>query len=126
MVLTVLWLAGCAVAGGTTGSSGSCAALLRYAGHTYLGDGSLGRPPATTGRIEAATVPGCDDGGGVVPARRVQVRELATVAMDRAVLFDGVVYVREGAQLPVGAPSASSSGRVPRPASEPSGRHSAG
>lgn len=106
-VAAVLVLGGCGqtrghVAGGGSGGSGAgdCAALLEYGGHRYYGERELRRDPATTGRVETGTVPGCDDGGGAGPDRRVQVAELAEVPMARAVLVDGRLYVRYDRRLP--------------------------
>jgi len=85
---------------GSGGGEGSCPALLEYAGHRYYGSGELRRDPATTGRVATGTVPGCDDGNGADPERRVEVAELAEVPMTRAVLVDGHLYVRSDRPLP--------------------------
>lgn len=82
------------------GGQGDCAALLVYAGHRYYGHGELRRDPVTTGRTGAGTLPGCDDGGGPSPDRRVRVAELAAVPMSRAVLVDGDLFARTDRPLP--------------------------
>ena len=86
--------------GSDGGGNGSCAALLEYAGHRYYGHGELKRDPTTTGRVDTGTVPGCDDGNGAPPQRRVEVDELSEVPMARAVLVDGQLYVRADRPLP--------------------------
>ncbi len=86
--------------GGHSESEALCASLLEYDGHRYNGHGELKRDPATTGRVDAGTALGCDDGNGAAPDRQVQVAELADVAMDRAVLVEGTVYVRSDLPFP--------------------------
>ena len=88
--------------GGDAGSA-SCAAVLVYDGHTYLGSGRVKRDPKVTGRSMRAVLPGCDDTGGQSVAHKnepVQVDELADVAPSTAVLFQGSLYVRTGHDLP--------------------------
>ena len=96
-------LAGCAGGGGGETGSASCAAILVYDGHTYLGHGGIRRDPEVTGRSLPAVLPGCNDTGGPSEAEHdehVRVEELADVAPGTAVLFDGSVYVRDGRDLP--------------------------
>ena len=57
-------LAGCGGGGGGETGSASCAAILVYDGHTYLGHGGIRRDPEVTGRSLPAVLPGCDDTGG--------------------------------------------------------------
>jgi hypothetical protein len=78
----------------------SCAAFLDFQGHRYVGYGDLLRDPATTGLLDAGSLPGCDDGNGAAPTRRVRVAELVDVPLRRAVLVDGVLYVRTDRALP--------------------------
>lgn len=80
-----------------------CAAVLLHDGHSYLGRGDLERGPSVTGRSLPAVLPGCDDtreGPVAEKQQRVRVEELVDVAAETAVLFDGVLYVREGRALP--------------------------
>ncbi len=106
--MTVVLLAGCGSgpsgpgAGATQDGNGaaSCAAEIEYDGRTYLGHGELKREPATTGRVERGTRPGCDDGGGASGEERVQVAELADVPMARAVLVNGSFYVARDEPFP--------------------------
>ncbi|RYP85890.1 hypothetical protein EKO23_11330 [Nocardioides guangzhouensis] len=106
VVAALLALAGCgsgAGPGSGSGDAASCAALIRYDGHDYLGTGELRRTPATTGRTLRAAVPGCDDTGEQGPAphdEAVRVEELAGIDPDVAVLWNGAVFVRRGRMLP--------------------------
>jgi hypothetical protein len=104
----IVALAGCASEQSPGGSAGaaSCAAVLDHDGARYVGHGDLKRDPDTTGRMVDAVVPGCDDTGGLVdpePAEQVRVAELADVPLGTAVLHNGTVYLREGAELPAEA-----------------------
>jgi hypothetical protein len=100
-------LAGCATHSGAAhddvGSSPSepatsCAARLDHDGHTYTGYGELRRDPETTGRVGSGTLRACREGDiSTVP---VDVAELTGVAMSRAVLVDGTLYVREDLPFP--------------------------
>jgi len=86
--------------------SGACAAVIVHDGQLYLGTGGMKRDPATTGRLVDGVVPGCDDSGGQLPTdpdQHVKVEELADVPVSTAVLWQDVVYVRRGAELPVQA-----------------------
>ncbi|MDN4161953.1 hypothetical protein [Nocardioides abyssi] len=97
-------LTACAGAGGD--GSASCAAVLEIDGVRYSGYGDLRRQPETTGRRLDVVVPGCDDTGGqggAEPDRAASAEELAGVAADRAVLLDGLLYVRDGSDLPAAA-----------------------
>jgi hypothetical protein len=83
------------------GAAASCAAAVRYDGNLYLGQGQLRRDPATTGRLVDGSVPPCNDTGGASEeAEPAQLAELEDVPVETAVLFNGGVYVREGADLP--------------------------
>ena len=96
-------LAGLSACRGTDAPSASCAAVLLYDGHTYLGGSPLKRDPKVTSRSMPPAVPGCDDTGGQSEAEKdepVRVVELADVATTTAVLFHGSIYVREGRVLP--------------------------
>ena len=96
-------LAGLSACSETDAGSASCAAVLVYDGHTYLGNGGVKRDPELTGRSMPAVLPGCDDTGGQSEAEKdepVRVDELADVASSTAVFFRGSVYVREGRDLP--------------------------
>jgi hypothetical protein len=90
------------VAGG--GVAASCAAAVQYDGSLYLGQGQLQRDPATTGRLLDGSVPACNDTGGASEeAEPAQLAELEDVPAETAVLFNGGVYVREGAEIPASA-----------------------
>ena len=96
-------LAGLSACRGADATSASCAAVLLYDGHTYLGGSPLKRDPKVTSRSMPAAVPGCDDTGGQSEAEKdepVRVVELADVPPATAVLFHGSIYVREGRVLP--------------------------
>lgn len=103
VALTCVALTSCAAGeGGGTGSA-SCAAVVVYQGHTYLGGGELKRDPATTGRHVEGVLPACDDSGGqdrVEPEQPVRVDELSDVPLGTAFLWNGSVFVREGRVLP--------------------------
>ncbi len=94
--------------GGTTaadgkhasGISGSCAAVVRFDGRTYVGHGDLRRSPETTGRAWGATVPSCEDGNGAAPAARVRVRELRGISIGQALLVDGQLFLAKGEPIP--------------------------
>lgn len=105
VALTGLVLSSCGSGDGGDHGTGaaSCAAVLVYDGHTYLGHGGVRRDPATTGRLVEGVLPSCDDTGGqqpVEPDERVQVAELADVPLETAFLWQDVVYVRKGQALP--------------------------
>jgi hypothetical protein len=81
----------------------SCAAMIEYDGHTYLGHGELKRDPPTTGRSVTGTIPGCDDTGGQGSAGSdgaVQVVELADVPLETAFWWNDSIFVRQGRELP--------------------------
>jgi len=100
LVAGIVVLAGCAAQDGSPGASASCAAVLEYDGHRYVGHGELVRDPETTGRVEDGRLPGCDDGNGASPDRTAKVEELADVPQSRAVLVDGQLYVRTDRPFP--------------------------
>lgn len=94
-------LSACSSGAGT--GSASCAAVIVYDGHTYLGSGDIKRDPEVTGRSMPAVLPGCDDSGGQSEAEKdqsVRVEELADVPADTAVFFHGSIYIRDGRDLP--------------------------
>jgi hypothetical protein len=88
--------------GGTVTSSADCAAVLVLDGHDYIGTGELKQDPATTARRVDASVPACDDLGhdSLPPDEEVEVAVLADVPTDTAVLWNGTVYLRDGAEMP--------------------------
>ncbi len=96
-------LSGCGALGAGGSGDAVCAAELEYQGHVYIAHGELKRDPATTGRVDVATVQACDDGSGATPARQVQVDELAMVPQQRAVLAEGSLYVRADLPFPKAA-----------------------
>lgn len=96
-------LAGLSACSGGDAGSASCAAVLVYDGHTYLGNGGVKRDPEVTSRSMPAVLPGCNDTGGQSEAEKeepVRVHELAEVAPSTAVFFQGSIYVRKGRDLP--------------------------
>jgi hypothetical protein len=105
-VLLLPLLAASCVGGGVGSSdqqqspSASCADVIDFQGQRYVGHGELARVPQTTGHTETGIAPACDDGGGAVSQRRVEVRELEDVPMNRAVLADGRLYVKMHDTLP--------------------------
>ena len=76
--------------------SSLCSAELEFADHHYAGHGDLVRDPAVTGRVESGTATGDD----CELTRPVEVAEMAEVAMERAVLAEGTVYVRTDRPVP--------------------------
>lgn len=99
-----LLLAGCSSGGGggvvTEGGAASCADVLRFDGHTFLGHGQPPRDPSPAGSIGSGTRLGCDDGAGAVPDTKVEVVGVRGVAAARAVLADDRLYVRKDLPLP--------------------------
>jgi hypothetical protein len=96
-------LAGLSACSSGHDGSASCAAVIVYDGHTYLGNGGVKRDPEVTGRSMPAVLPSCDDTGGQSEADKdesVRVVELADVAASTAVFFQGAIYVRDGRDLP--------------------------
>jgi hypothetical protein len=95
-------LAGLSACSGGDPGSASCAAVLVYEGHTYLGNGGVKRDPEVIGRSMPAVVPGCNDTdqSEAQQDEPVRVDELADVAPSTAVFFQGSIYVREGRDLP--------------------------
>ncbi len=85
------------------GSSASCAAIVKYHGHTYEGHGDLKRLPETTSRTEVGSIPPCDDGNGVEAVESVKVHELRDISIERALLVNGHFFLRKNAQLPKAA-----------------------
>lgn len=88
------------------GSAGDCASAVEVDGRLYLGHGEVRRDPRTTGRTVDAVLPPCNDTGGQAadePAQHVQVEELVDVPVERAVLWNGGVYLRQGSPVPEAA-----------------------
>ena len=102
-LLALLALAGCDAPTDDGRADRDCAAVVEYAGHRYQAHGELLRAPATTGRVESATEPSCDDGNGEAGGGSVQVEELAAMPMSRAVLVRGSLYVRSDLPFPEAA-----------------------
>ncbi|QNN53805.1 DUF6281 family protein [Nocardioides mesophilus] len=84
---------------GGTGEA-KCVALLDFAGHRYLGDGSLGEgAELRPGKVLGTGVhPGCDDGGGAAETYESTVRAVPGVDPGVAVLSDGQVWIDEEAK----------------------------
>ncbi len=104
----VLSLSGCMITsrtetGGGAEMSGSCADVATFAGHRYHGYGELQRRPATAGDAGSATRLGCDDGGGAAEDGTMAVTELRDLALDRAFLGHGQLYVRDDLPFPAAA-----------------------
>jgi hypothetical protein len=95
-------LAGLSACSAGDAGSASCAAVLVYEGHDYLGNGGVKRDPEVTGRSMPAVLPGCNDTGQSEAEKDLPVRvdELADVAPSTAVFFQGSIYFREGRNLP--------------------------
>lgn len=80
-----------------------CVSVIRYDGHTYIGQGELKRDPEVTGRSMPAVMPGCHDSGVQSEDEKdeaVRVKELAGVAPGTAVLWVGSIFIRDGRLLP--------------------------
>ena len=81
-----------------SGDEASCALVVRYNGHTYLGLGVRvapreGRPLGT------GVLPGCDDGGGQEPDDAIELAEIQGVSPQIALAWrgdEGTVFVLEG------------------------------
>jgi len=101
-------------AGGSTGDAASCAAIVEYDGHTYVGMG-LPRPghPQQYGAVPSsrmhplgsARTPPCqdtNDPGDRVAAQRVRVAGIEGYPPRQVITLqrDGSIYVRRGSQLP--------------------------
>jgi hypothetical protein len=96
-------LSGCARGAHVYAAAGSCADVIEYVGHTYLGVGHLRRGPELSGRSLSAVRPACDDVGGVGSEGKdeaVRVQALTGVDTGTAVFFQGNVYLRGGRELP--------------------------
>lgn len=83
-----------------TAGSASCAGVMDHAGRTFVAGGHLtsvphGRSPNGTG-----TVAGCDDGGGRVLDRQVEVHTIPGVDPRQAVLADGTFWLLRGTDAP--------------------------
>lgn len=103
---------------GQTGESDlACPMKLRFQGQEYLGTGELKRDPPVTGRTARGVLVVCDDGNGDSGEESVQVSELADLPMERAMLWNGTLLVRDGDLVPrltrswFVAPECASSGR---------------
>jgi hypothetical protein len=73
--------------------SASCASRLDFAGRTYVGDGALLNLPRAGDRLGVGSQPGCDDGGGQVPAETQAVYRIPGIDPATAVLTDDTVWV---------------------------------
>jgi hypothetical protein len=96
-------LSGCARGAHVYDAAGSCADVIEYDGHTYVGVGHLRRDPEVSGASMSAVRPACDDVGGVGGGRKdeaIRVVTLTGVDPDAAVFFQGNVYLRRGRELP--------------------------
>lgn len=79
----------------------SCPARLVFNETHYNGFGGLYRIPATAASLGHGLRPGCDDGNGSAPNRRIAVSNIAGVDPRRAVIADDVVWVNaDRATLP--------------------------
>jgi hypothetical protein len=105
-------LALAACGGGTTGVSGgtntevsggveaSCAMLVQYEGHDYLGT-AVGVTPVPGDSLGNGTIPPCNDTGGAgttIPAEQVEVTAAQSVPPSVAIMLAGrtdVVLVRD-------------------------------
>ncbi|MCX4523332.1 DUF6281 family protein [Streptomyces anulatus] len=103
----------CAGAGATQGGAGSsCAALLEYEGHTYLGHGLYPYDEGDSDdvragrRLGAGTIPGCDDtpneGDQKVTSETVTVYAVEGVDPVHAVTVDhpagGTLYIEQASK----------------------------
>jgi hypothetical protein len=105
-LLLVLGCSGTGTGPGTsagTHGAASCADLVRYDAHRYVGHGELQRMPATTGRAGTATRLSCDDGNGASPEEEIEVVALRDVPLDRGFLSHDQLYVRDDLDLPEAA-----------------------
>jgi len=81
-------------------SSASCAMLVEYDGHTYLGT-AVEAAPVAGDSIGDATIPPCNDTGGAgttIPAEQVDVTSVQGVPPSVAIMVAGrndVVLVRD-------------------------------
>ena len=81
-------------------SSASCAMLVEYDGHTYLGT-AVEAAPVAGDSIGNATIPPCNDTGGAgttIPAEEVEVTSVEGVPPSVAIMLAGrndVVLVRD-------------------------------
>jgi hypothetical protein len=113
LALLVLPLALAACGGKSTGASGegattevsgrasaSCAMLVSYDGHTYLGT-AVEAAPVAGDSIGNGTIPPCNDTGGAgttIPAEQVEVTSVQGVPPSVAIMLAGrndVVLVRD-------------------------------
>ena len=84
-------------------ASASCAMLVEYDGHTYLG-ASVEATPVPGESIGTGTIPPCNDTGGAgttIPAEQVEVTAVQGVPPSIAIMLGGrddVVLVRDDVQ----------------------------
>jgi hypothetical protein len=103
LLTAVLAATGCSAShvGIQAGGSASCAYLVRFHGHTYLGT-SVKVTPVPGRMLGKAVMPPCDDTGGQLPAEgggAIRVAELPGVPSSVAIVPVGqnhLVLVREG------------------------------
>ena len=87
------------VSGGGVASA-SCAMLVEYDGHTYLGT-AVAAAPVVGGSLGNGTIPPCNDTGGAgttIPAEQVEVTSVQGVPPSVAIMLAGrndVVLVRD-------------------------------
>ena len=96
-------LSGCDRGAHVFDASASCADLIEYDGHAYLGVGQILRDPELSGRSLPAVRPACDDVGGTGTEEADEViRVVALTGVDpgTAVFFQDNVYLRRGRELP--------------------------
>lgn len=74
-----------------------CVGTIRFNGRTYHGWGDLVWDPKATGRVETGTGRAADCERDGPP---VEVAELADLPMSRAVLVEGLLYVRDDLPFP--------------------------
>lgn len=94
----------------STGTAGSCADIVNYVGHEYVGatlsQDRIGLIPQVHRRpIGSGTRPGCRDTNHEPPAtgERITIDHIDGVSPDIAIAdADGAVYVRKGASVPAG------------------------
>lgn len=89
---------------GGSESSASCVMVLEIDGASYYGETVPEQRVPLTGEVLGAVLPGCNDTAGAdEPDEAVEAEVIQDVPTDVAVLYDGVVHVREGARLPATA-----------------------
>jgi len=81
-------------------ASASCAMLVKYDGHTYLG-AAVEAAPVAGDSLGNGTIPSCNDTGGAgttIPAEQVEVTSVQGVPPSVAIMLAGrndVVLVRD-------------------------------